>query len=444
METIFAAATPVIKSGVAIIRISGEHTAQVFHALTKRSTLPPPRQAQLVELINPQDRHPIDKALTLWFPAPHSFTGENTLEFHTHGSLAVIEELLSCLSKQPHCRMAQPGEFAKRAFYNGKMDLTEAEGLADLIEAETKLQARQAYLQSQGNLKTLYTAWREQIIAIAALTEAYIDFPDEDIPQSVQDETKDKINTLLAQIHSHLDDGQRGEKLRKGLCVVIAGAPNAGKSSLINLLSKRDVAIVSDTAGTTRDSIEVHLDIHGYPVTLIDTAGLRESDNSIESLGIERTITLSKDAECVLALVDSNNLEESLDAIKHLESNDIIYAINKSDCLAEENKLNLPTNISPLYISARTGAGIPELLKALEEKAKQYLQFSESPVITRQRHRALLANAAEQLSLFDFSQPPELSAENLRLAIRHLEEITGAINTDDILDVLFSGFCIGK
>jgi tRNA modification GTPase len=438
-DTIFAVATPMIKSGVAIIRISGAQAQHACMALTQRAT-PAPRIATLCTLTHPQQHYPIDSALVIWFPAPHSFTGEDTLELHTHGSIAVLEELLGCLGKLEQCRMAQPGEFARRAFFNGKMDLTEAEGLADLIEAETQLQARQAYAQSQGALRHLYAKWREDLLQIAALIEAYIDFPDEDIPPQVRDDAETHVRTLVSDIQTHLADSQRGEKLRQGLHVAIIGAPNAGKSSLINRLCQRDVAIVSDIAGTTRDSIEVHLNLHGYPVTLIDTAGLRESNDSIETLGIARTQQLAQTADVILMMVDCTHPIIPQTSAPTNQSQITLYAANKSDLAGTPPTLPQTT----IALSAKTGEGLDGLLDALEEAAKAQLALSESPVITRQRHRALLTQACVSLEAFDLSLPPELCSEDIRTATHHLAEITGIINNDAILDRLFSSFCIGK
>lgn len=439
METIFAAATPIIKSGVAIIRISGSEAKNVLKIFTGK-TNPVPRKAFLSVLNHPQDNTPIDSALVLWFPSPNSFTGEDVLEFHTHGSIAVIEQLLESLSKIEGCRLAEAGEFSRRAFYNGKMDLTEAEGLADLIEAETKLQARQAYVQSRGGLRLIYSDWRQKIINIRALIEAYIDFPDEEIPDETKNQVNTAVNELISSISNHLDDDGRGERLRKGLYATIIGPPNAGKSSLLNRLAKRDVAIVSDIAGTTRDAIEVSLDVSGYPITLTDTAGLRESSDEIESIGVGIAKERADKADINIILLDGTNIEQSIDSVSSYITESALVVINKIDISNQSQEF--PENY--LLISAETGEGLNRLIDELESKAKQYISLSESPVITRQRHRNLLSGSVNHLHKFDLSLPPEICAEDLRSASQSLASITGEIGTEDILDQLFGNFCIGK
>ncbi len=443
MDTIFALATAPIKSGVAIIRISGEAAANCASVVTKKS-LPKPRLAQLSKFYNPANGELIDEGVILWFPAPASFTGEDVVELHTHGSLAVINEIFSVLSSIKGVRMAEPGEFSRRAFENNKMDLTEAEGLADLIDSETKAQAKQALLQKQGHLKILYEEWRSNIIKILAHVEAYIDFPDEEIPTDVVEQITGNVGNLIKSIETHLNDNRRGERLRSGLSVVILGAPNVGKSSLINCLARRDVAIVSDIAGTTRDIIEVHLDLKGYPVVLVDTAGIREKADLIEKEGIRRAIERSENADLKIVMFDAKDFPSvDIKTRKMIDSNSIVV-INKVD---EGRKIAIPKELSdykPISISVNEKSGIDNLLNCLENKAIKAMEVSSAPVITRQRHRALLQDSLLCLKSFDLNKDIELVAEDLHGAASAIGKITGHIGVEDILDVVFSSFCIGK
>ncbi|MCD6034959.1 MAG: mnmE [Rickettsiales bacterium] len=448
-DTIFALSTAPAVSGVAIVRISGAGAKEAL-ALTetfKREGLPAPRQARLVALSHPTTDELIDKGLALWFPGPHSFTGEDTVEFHIHGSRAVIQELLEVLRRFPNFRMAEPGEFSRRAFLNGKMDLTQADGLADLIEAETSLQKRQALRQMEGELFTLYEGWRSGLIRMLALLEAYIDFPDEDIPEDVLEELKAGVAGLQEEIQAHLHDGHKGEKLKSGLQVVIVGAPNAGKSSLMNCLARRDVAITSPIAGTTRDTIEIQMDVGGYPIVLVDTAGLRESSDLIENEGIKRAKAKAVNADLVLALFDQDALPRMDKATYEMLGPDALVCISKIDKNPQSSNLELPEALAshkPVRLSTETGEGIDALLKALEEKAKTYLGVGASPLITRARYREALGHCMESLERFSFDIPLELAAEDLRMAGRSLGRITGRIDVEDILDSLFQQFCIGK
>lgn len=444
-ETIFAPASPILKSGVAIIRISGPKSKQASQALTSRKLLEA-RHAHLQKFYHPDTKELVDEGLLLWFPAPHSFTGEDVIELHTHGSIAVIHSLLDILGQMEGLRLAEPGEFSRRAFENGRMDLTEAEGLADLIEAETQLQAKQALQQMQGNLHALYDGWRSTLISIQARLEAYIDFPDEDIPAEILQEIDHTHQQLLDQIGQHLDDDARGERLRNGLQVVILGPPNAGKSSLLNLLAKRDVAIVSDIAGTTRDMLEVHLNLGGYPITLVDTAGLRSKAEHIEQEGIRRALERAKHADLKILLLDANEQESENNVYQEAQEGEVITAINKVDLLQDSSTIE-PVNGQPvLGISVHTGEGIDSLLTTLKEKATQLMGQGEgqAPIITRTRHRHLLQQTMQYLATFSPQQDLILAAENLRMAARSLGQIIGRIDVEDILDELFSQFCIGK
>ena len=443
-QTIFAPASSIQKSGVAVIRISGEKAGEALKLLTKKP-LPPTRKATLTGLYCPFTDELIDKALVLWFAAPASFSGGDTAELHTHGSVAVITLLLETLGKIDGLRLASPGEFSKRAFENQKMDLTEAEGLADLIEAETSLQAKQALAQMQGNLHILYDHWRSSLIKMQALLEAYIDFPDEDIPTNIINKIEKDKKELQNNIKTHLSDDRRGERLRNGLQVVILGPPNAGKSSLLNLLANRDVAIVSDTAGTTRDVIDVHLDISGYPVTLSDTAGLRENAESIEQEGIRRALERADRADLKLLMLDATDDSGANQELINSADEQTILVFNKTDALTSNESL-ITCSKPAVFISVSQQTNIQELLDKLKSHAMHYMGKGENnaPVVTRARHRQLLERTAEHLVHFDVNADIVLAAEELRSAAHALGQIIGRIDVEDILDELFSQFCIGK
>jgi tRNA modification GTPase len=442
MDTIFAPATPPGKSGVAVIRISGTNAKEALSALGLKKA-PTPRQAKLARLYHPITKDIIDEALVIFFAGPNSFTGEDSVELHTHGSRAVITSVLEALSTLSNFRMAEPGEFSLRSFNNNKMDLTEVEGLADLIDAETSMQQKQALRQMGGELQSLYEYWRSTIIKSLSLVEAYIDFPDEDLPEHIVHELNEVVLDLKASLKKHLNDNRKGEKLREGLYVTIIGAPNVGKSSLLNLLAKRDVAIVSNIAGTTRDIIEVRLDIAGFPFTIADTAGLRESDCQIESEGIKRAIKSAENADLKIALFDASllpNLDQ--DTMKLIDDETIIL-INKIDQLSSSPLVAIDKS-SPINISIKNNINIDLLILKLEQYAKDHIAPSSDPVITRIRHRSFLNMSLEALERFNLNHNIELAAEDLRLAANNLGYITGKINLDEILDEIFSQFCIGK
>ena len=433
--TIFALATPYGKSGVAVIRISGQLALRALTKLTDKP-LPTPRLATLSVIRHPSTASAIDHALALTFPAPHSFTGEDVVELHTHGSLAVIRELLAALATIPGLRPAEPGEFTRRAFLNGKMDLTQAEGLADLINAETTAQKTQAMRQFQGEMTAFYENIRTRTIFALALMEAYIDFPDEEIPQSVLADWRSAVEGLRSEIADKLADQHRGERLRDGVAIVILGAPNAGKSSLLNALVKRDAAIVSQQAGTTRDVIEVHLDIAGYPVVLMDTAGLRETADSIEEEGVRRALSRAGQADIKLILFDGTEAPDAQTRAL-IDDNSIVVA-TKSDL---SSVIRHPSSIP---LSIKTQQGIDQLLAAIETRIAGIFSGGEGAVITRNRHRALLSEAHAMLSAALCPKPIELTCEELRLAAHAIAKITGKIEVDDVLDVIFKQFCIGK
>lgn len=439
METIFALATAPGRSGVAIIRISGTAAQSALAALGVNAH-PAPRSAQFSVLKN-ANGETIDEALLLWFPAPASFTGENVLELHLHGSRAVIAEVTERLSALPGFRPAGPGEFTRRALLNGKMDLAEAEGLMDLIEAETRQQKLQALHFMEGRASAFFEDVRSRIIKALAHLEAYIDFPDEDIPPSVLTGLSDEIDTLAAIIRAQLDDNHYGEKIRDGIHIAIVGAPNAGKSSLLNTLARREAAIVSHIAGTTRDVVEVHLNIGGYPVVLADTAGIRETTDEIEREGIRRSMQRAGAADLTLVLLDAAS-GDSQTVITRLITPLSIVLLNKSD-IAVSPALQF-LDLGAIPISAKTGQGVELLIERLNVLLASIIPGREPSVITRARHRVHLSNALEYLTNFTSVTEVELKCEELRRAANDIGRITGRIDVEDVLDVVFSSFCIGK
>ena len=434
-DTIVAHASGAGPAAIAVVRVSGPATREVLEALA--GGVPEPRHATLRD-IGPPHCSLLDRGLVLWFPAPASFTGEDMAELQLHGSRAVIGELIEAVLSLPGTRLAEPGEFAHRAFENGKLDLRQIEGLADLINAETRCQREQALLQSQGFASARYEAWRQSLLRAQALVEAELDFADEgDVGVGTARETRTIVDGLLAEIAEPLKG--RGERLRDGVRIVIAGAPNAGKSSLMNALARRDVAIVSEEAGTTRDVIEVHLDLGGLPVILTDTAGLREAAGKIEAEGVRRALAHAEEADVVLWLVDATApVWEPPSALK---AKACVVAVNKIDLAPEagEGRNAIPA-------SAKTGQGLERVIAALEEQAALATESGAgSPLMTRARHRVELEAAREALMHFgDPSLSPELKAEELRIAVRHLGRLTGRIDVEEVLGAIFAEFCIGK
>ncbi len=433
-RTIYALATPPGRGGVAVIRISGVEAAQ---ALSRLTTLPAPRMAALRTLKNGEKI--FDRALCLYFPAPHSFTGEEVVELQLHGGRAVVKSMLAYLGTLPGLRLAEPGEFARRAFMNGKLDLAEAEGLADLINAETEAQHRQAMRQFSGENSAVYESLRQSVIKPLSFLEAYIDFPDEDIPPQVLQEVERDISALKAKITQLLDDGAIGEQIREGVEIALVGAPNAGKSTLMNALTKRDISIVSAEAGTTRDVIEMPLDIGGYKVTLVDMAGIRDSHHEIERQGIDRARKKIGEAALKLLLIDV-----VANAEIHRES----LALMDDYTLLIYTKCDLahpPITPSPaLAVSAETGEGIEQLITTIRQWLDEKFTALPSPLITQSRHREALADALAALERFSPELPIEIQCEELRHAAFAIAKITGKIEVDDILDLVFSSFCIGK
>ena len=442
-DTIVAPASGIGLAAVAVIRVSGANTRAVLDALC--GGVPPPRRASL-RAIGLAGAPLIDRGLVLWFEGPASFTGEDMAELHVHGGRAVIGAVIDAVLTLPGTRLAEPGEFARRAFENGKLDLTEVEGLADLINAETEAQRRQALAQAEGSLRALYEGWRVGLVRAQALIEAGLDFADEgDVIADVAAKADPIVGELRAAIARHLLV-RSGERLRDGFEVVIAGVPNAGKSSLLNALAKRDAAIVSEEAGTTRDVIEVHLDLGGVPVMLIDTAGLREAEGKVEAEGIRRALARAGDADLVLWIVDAT--APQWDAPRGIASRKpgdggatAVTVLNKIDLAPGQG-----AGCDALRVSARTGEGIERLVDMLADKAAVGTgQGAGAPVLTRARHRVELEAAQAALERYrDRGSAPELKAEELRIAAHHLGRLTGRIDVEEVLGAIFAEFCIGK
>lgn len=440
-DTIFALATAPGRAGVAVLRISGPQAGAGLTALTGKPP-PPPRFAALRRLVDPQAGETLDQALLLWFPGPASFTGEDVAELHLHGGRAVTAGVAAALARLPGFRPADAGEFTRRAFAAGKLDLTGVEGLADLVDAETAAQRRQALRQMGGALAKRVEGWRDRLLRLLAHAEADIDFPDEDLPGGLADRVATGVRALAGDIAAVLADGHRGERLRDGLHMVIVGAPNVGKSSLLNALAQRDAAIVSHLAGTTRDVVEVHLDLGGYPVILADTAGLRDGGDVIEQEGMARARARAEDADIVLAVVDAARLPAvEAETLALLDERSLLL-VNKCDVVAD-----LPVEIAgrpTLALSARSGEGLDRLMTALTARCAELFVGAEHGAITRARHRAALEECRDRLSEALRAPAAELAAEDLRLAARALGRITGRVDVEDLLDVIFRDFCIGK
>jgi tRNA modification GTPase len=450
-STIFALSSGRPPAAIAVVRVSGPRAGAALEALIGR--VPEPRKAALARVRDPQGGEVIDEALALWFPAPHSETGEDVAELQLHGGHAVIAAVLGALAGLDGCRMAEPGEFTRRAFENGHLDLTEVEGLADLIAAETPAQRRQAYRQLKGLIGDRAEAWRQRLIEGLALVEARIDFSDEaDVPENLVEPALGAARQLRDEISESLADGGRGERLREGLVVAIAGPPNAGKSTLLNRLARREAAIVSPYPGTTRDVIEVHLDLAGYPVTLLDTAGIRDSDDPVEQEGVRRARARAAMADLVLWVTDvsaGGGADQAAENVAHAE---VWWLTNKIDlepaAHAGRSESQSMNGINRSFaISAATGAGMAELIDALAAYSKEYFAATESVLVTRARHRrALQATVAalDRALSAEHSGREELIAEELRAAATTLGRLTGRVDVEDILDVIFREFCIGK
>ncbi|WP_395463270.1 tRNA uridine-5-carboxymethylaminomethyl(34) synthesis GTPase MnmE [Wolbachia endosymbiont of Cantharis cryptica] len=437
-ETIFALSTVFGKSGVAVIRISGNYALKALSHFHIKKDIKP-RFATLVDLYDDSGQL-IDNGIVIYFPAPNSFTGEDVIELQVHGSKAVIKIILEELSKI--FVIARPGEFSLRAFLNSKFDLTQIEGIADLIDAETKMQAKQAIKQMSGELERLYSNWRQKLITMQSKIEAYIDFP-EDIAteRNELEEVNNEVQALVQSIQEHLNDNRRGERLREGLHIVITGEPNVGKSTLFNFLTKRDIAIVSEYAGTTRDVLEAHIDIGGYPIILSDTAGIRESSDPVESEGINRARKRSYEADLRIELFP---FEQHYNINCNVINSDTIYVLSKADDVINDHNIKI-NGIDFLPISILKGIGTERLISMIKEKVEEKFGYDrDTPVITRQRHRNYMQKAIEHLRRFNIDNPIELISEDLRLAAFELGAVTGVINVEEILDDIFNNFCVGK
>ena len=445
-QTIFAVASGRARSGVAVVRISGPGSRAAVEVLS--GSLPAPRRAVLRNLVSRETSEPIDQALVLWFPGPQSFTGEDVAEFHVHGSPAVLAALLAALGRLDGFRPAEAGEFTRRAFHHGKLDLTQVEGLADLIEAETEAQRRQAFRQMDGAMGEAYEAHRAGLVRSLAYVEAEIDFPDEsDVPEDVAAAARSALEDVRASVAAMLDDGRRGERLRDGLVVVIVGRPNVGKSSLLNALARRDAAIVSESAGTTRDVIEVHMDLAGYPVVLVDTAGLRETEDLVEREGVQRARARMEKADLVLWVTDYN--DAALGPPSDIEgSQSVVVAVNKTDLPGTgcEAFPSLPDGSGVEWISAKTGEGLSGLVERISSIAAGVFEVGGDALVTRERHRLALEDCLAHVdaAVAGWGGEAELVAEDLRMAARALGRVTGRVDVEDLLDVIFSDFCIGK
>lgn len=440
-DTIFALATAPGRAGVAVIRISGAKAQNALTALTGKPA-PAPRLATLQRLRDPVGGDLLDEALTLTFVGPASFTGEDVVELHLHGGRAVVGGVIDALAVMPGLRPAEAGEFTRRAFAAGKLDLTAVEGLADLVDAETSAQRRQALRQMGGALARKVESWRDRLMRLLAHAEADIDFPDEDLPGGLADQVARGVRALSDDIAAALADGGRAERLRDGLHVVIVGAPNVGKSSLLNVLSRREAAIVSHLAGTTRDVVEVHLDLGGYPVILADTAGLRDGGDVIEREGMARARARAEDADIILGVIDGTRLPTvELETLALLDERAVLV-VNKSDAAP-----GIPAELAghpTVAISAKSGQGLDALTAALSARCAQRFDGAEAGVVTRARHRSSLEECRGHLADALIAPLPELAAEELRMAARALGRVTGRVDVEDLLDVIFRDFCIGK
>jgi tRNA modification GTPase len=443
--TIFALSSGQGRAGVAVVRICGPAAGSVLDKMAGPRARP--RFAAFRRIRHPQTGEVIDHGLAFWFAAPKSETGEDMAELQIHGGRAVVAATLEAIGTIAGCRLAEPGEFARRAFENGKLDLTGVEGLADLIDAETSAQRRQALRQAEGALHTLYAGWRQQLIGATALLEAAIDFCEEtDVAGDSAAKARTAAEALLSQLVHHLDDANRGEVIREGFRVVLTGAPNVGKSSLLNALARRDVVIVSEEAGTTRDVIEVRLDLDGLPIVVSDTAGIREAAGKVEEEGIRRTLGRARSADLVLWMVDATNLDAPVPAALDVRAERLLVVVNKFDLL--DGKVLQPLPAGAIAISALTGFGLDRLTLRLAGFARARIgpDGGETPVLTQARHRQQLDRCRAALASFLASPAEELElrAEDLRRAAQALGRLTGAIDVEDVLGEIFGRFCIGK
>ena len=442
--TIFALSSGPGLSGIAVIRVSGPNTKNVLKNMTI-SPIPSPKVAVVRKFINPKTKDLIDQGILLWFPGPESYTGEDMAEFHVHGSKAVIEAINLCLSKIEGCRLAEPGEFTKIAFQNGKINLLKAESISDLISSETEIQRKQAIKIMSGKSSDKFNSLRERLLKILSNIEAKIDFPDEDLPDNILKNIHSETKSIKNEIDKILNDQKVGERIREGFKIAIIGPTNAGKSSLLNYLLKRDIAIVSEIAGTTRDVIEAHLNLNGYPVVISDTAGIRDSKDEIEKKGIKLALERAENADLNLIVIEPKSVD-FVDFLKKFGSKKSILVINKMelgvDNIAEEIK-----KYEPVLISIKKEKNIDKLISLIKENLKNKFILEDDIYITRQRHRTNLEKCVEHLTNFEEKNSLEdfdKAAEDLRLATRYLGTIVGKVDVEEILGSIFNDFCIGK
>ena len=444
MPTIFSVITGNINASVILLRISGKESLVCLKKLGVNKSLEP-RKSSYSQIFDPLDNSLLDDCLITYFKAPHSFTGDDVVEIAIHGSNYILKRLTEILLSINNVRLAQAGEFSKIAFLNNKFDLTAAEGILDLINSQSKAQHDQALKQAQGKLGKIYDNWREKIIKILAHLEAVIDFPDEDLPQNLIDQINLQVNALKAQVKNHLNDNKCGQKLRDGLLIAIIGAPNVGKSTLMNYLAKDDVAIVSKQAGTTRDVIEIDLDLAGLPVRIADTAGIRDTKDDIEKQGIQRAVKKSAQADFRIIVFDSQNLSEgSNDKALDIKDDDLII-LNKTDLQRPQiPKFLQACQNQVIEISLVKKINLDVLLDVITNKCQKILSVTDAPMITRARYRVVLEDFLVNLEEFSFDKEIEICAEILRICCQNIGQITGKIDVDELLDVIFNDFCIGK
>jgi len=442
--TIYALSSGPGVSGIAVIRVSGPEAKNVIKKLT-RGLFPKPKVATLKKINKINTNELIDEAIIIWFPGPNSYTGEDMAEFHVHGSSAVIKSIQNSISKIENCRLAEPGEFTKIAFQNGKINLIKAEGIADLISSETEIQRQQAIKIMSGKSSEKFNSWRKKLLKILSNIEAKIDFPDENLPDNILKDIKSSSKKIKEEIKKLLNDQKVGERIREGFKIAIVGPTNAGKSSLLNYLSKRDVAIVSEIAGTTRDVVETHLNIDGYPVVVSDTAGIRESKDEIEKKGIKLALKSAEDADLNLVIIEPKSVDFK-GFLKDLVNEKAIVVLNKSDLVTKNIHLKLK-NFNPISISLKNEKNIEKLISEIKKKLKNKFITSKDILITRERHRQHLEQCVYHLKNFEDKNKSEdfdKAAEDLRLATRHLGIIVGKVDVEEILGSIFNDFCIGK
>ena len=442
--TIYALSSGPGISGIAVIRVSGPETKIVIQKMTKEG-IPAPRMASLRKLNKINTNELIDEGIIIWFPGPDSYTGEDMAEFHVHGSRAVIEAMHNAISKVKNCRIAEPGEFTRVAFQNGKINLLKAESIADLISSETEIQRQQAIKIMSGKSSEKFNSWREKLLKNLSNVEAKIDFPDENLPHDILSDIKNSTKKIKEEIEKLLNDQNVGERIREGFKIAIVGPTNAGKSSLLNYLSKRDVAIVSEVAGTTRDVIETHLCIDGYPVVISDTAGIRDSKDEIEKKGIKLAIKRAEDADLNLVIIEPKSTDFT-GFLTDLVTEKSIFILNKTD-LGFKNINSKLKKLNPIPISLKNEKNIEGLISAIKKKLENKFITSDDILITRERHRQHLEQCIYHLKKFEEKNELEdfdKAAEDLRLATRHLGKIVGKVDVEEILGSIFNDFCIGK